>query len=57
MIETKLKIELAIRSSAIAATLLEMLETNGKRHAKLVVSDAATQLIELDKRVDALPGD
>lgn len=50
-------IEMALWSAKIASTILQLLGTNRKRLAKLIVAEAATQLMELDKFVERLPED
>jgi len=50
-------IEIALRAAKIASTILQLLGTNRKCLAKLIVAEAANQLMELDKFVERLPED
>ena len=53
--DTRMKIEMVIRASGIAGELLSLVKSPCKLHAKAVVAEAANQLMDLDKFVEALP--
>ncbi len=51
MLDKRAVIEVSLRAAKIASTILQLLGTNRKCLARLIVADAAKQLMELDNRL------
>lgn len=57
MLNSKDKIELALRSGMIAKSSLQLLEAKSKIEVKMIRNQTVELLIELDQKIKELPED
>lgn len=57
MLNTKDKIDLAIRAGLVAESVLGLMRVNHKDLAKLILNQTGKLFLELDKKIEALPED
>lgn len=57
MMESKDKIDLAPRAGLVAHSVLQLIGTSGKFHARIVMQDLIKHVMDLDKKIKELPED
>ncbi len=55
--DAKDKVDIAIRAAIVAHSVLQLINTSGKFHAKIVMQDLVNHVMDLDKKVKSLPED
>lgn len=53
--ESKDKIDIALRAGIVAREVLSLVGTSGKFHAKIVMVSVVKSVMELDQKIQSLP--